>query len=147
MDATPLLFDLPPAADDPPRGAIRAKILGFLDQPRSAREIATHIERTVPNATGHLRAACKLGLVVRVEWGRYVRSDRCESAPDPATIRRPNSDQDLLLSVANQAQSLDDLARLSGRTLRRVRHVADRLRANGRALPGHLDAAALQAAE
>ena len=142
MDATPLLFDLPPV-DDPPRGAIRAKILAFLDQPRSAREIATHIERTVPNATGHLRAACKLGLAVRVDWGRYVRADRCETVPDPATIRRPNSDQDLLLSVAGQAESLDELARLSGRTLRRVRHVAGRLRANGRALPGHLDAAAL----
>ena len=146
MDATALLFDLPPI-DEPPRGAIRAEILAFLNQPQSAREIATHIERTVPNATGHLRAACKLGLVVRVDWERYVRADRCEAAPDPATIRRPNSDQDLLLSVADRAEPLDDLARLSGQTLRRVRHVAGRLRANGRALPGHLDAAALQAAE
>ncbi len=146
MDATPLLFDLPPI-DESPRGAIRAKILAFLEKPRSAREIATHIDRSVPNVTGHLRAARKLGLVVRVDWGRYVRADRCETAPDPATIRRPNSDQDLLLSVADRAESLDDLARLSGRTLRRVRHVAGRLRANGRALPGHLDAAALQAAE
>lgn len=145
MNATPLLFDLPPIAEQP-RGAIRDKILVYLDQPRSAREIATHINRTVPNATGHLRAARKRGLVVRVEWGRYVRADRCKDAPEHASIRRPNSDQDLLLSVAGQAASLEDLVRLTGRTANRLRRVAERLRARGTLLPPHLAAPLLEVA-
>ena len=144
MDATPLLFDLP-ATGQRPKGAIRAMILAFLEEPRSAREIATHIDRTVPNATGHLRAACKLDLVVRVGWGRYVRADRCEKAPDQTSIRRPNSDQDLLLSDADQARSLDDLIRLTGRTAPRLRRVVARVQSRGLPFPLHL-AVALKAA-
>ena len=139
MDATPLLFDLPPITDQP-KGAIREKILAFLDKPRSAREIATHIDRTVPNATGQLRAARKLGLVVRVEWGRYVRADRCEQAPDHASIRRPDTEMDLLLSVADKAGSLDDLARLTGRTTARLRRAVGKIRAKGVPFPAHLTA-------
>ena len=137
MDAGPLLFEPPPPAER--KGAIRAKILAFLDEPKSARDIATHIDRTVPNATGHLRAACKRGHVVRVDWGRYVRADRCTEPPDRASIRRPNSDQDLLLSVADQARSLDDLVRLTGRTANRLRHVLRRLQAKGATLPPLLE--------
>ena len=140
MDAGPLLFELPPAAERR-KGAILAKILAYLEEPRSARDIATHIGRTVPNATGHLRAARKRGHVVRVDWGRYVRADRCEKAPDPANIRRPNSDQDLLLSVVDQAASLDDLVRLTGRTAKRLRHVSSRIKARGVSLPTHVQAA------
>ena len=141
MDATPVLFDLPPVAEDPPRGAIRAKILAFLDQPRSAREIATHIERTVPNATGHLRAAGKLGLVVRIDWGRYVRADRCEKVPAHETIRRPNSDLDILIGAAKQATTLDELIRLTGRPAGRLRRAADRLATKGTPVPAHIASA------
>ena len=71
------------------RAAIQARILAFLTVPRSAKAIAVHIERSVPNATGHLRAMLRKRIVVRLAWGTYGRADLCKDAPDPSTIGRP----------------------------------------------------------
>jgi len=46
-----------------------------MSQPRSAGEIAEHIERPVPTATGHLRAMMERGLVRRIAFGTYALAD------------------------------------------------------------------------
>lgn len=51
---------------------IRDAILRFMTQPRSAGEIADHIDRPVPTTTGHLRAMIKLGLVRRIAFATYA---------------------------------------------------------------------------
>lgn len=51
---------------------IRDSILGFMSMPRSAGEIAAHIDRPVPTATGHLRAMINRGLVRRIAFGTYA---------------------------------------------------------------------------
>jgi hypothetical protein len=40
--------------------------------PRSAGEVAAHIDRPVPTATGHLRAMINRGLVRRIAFGTYA---------------------------------------------------------------------------
>jgi len=59
---------------------IRDAILAFLGEPRQAREVAAHIGRPASNATGHLSAMRRRGLVVRTGHGRY---ERAEPLPDP----------------------------------------------------------------
>ena len=54
---------------------IRDAILAFLSEPRSASQVAAHIERSVPNATGHLAAMRRKGLVLRLGYAAYARSD------------------------------------------------------------------------
>jgi hypothetical protein len=51
---------------------IRDTILRFLTEPRSAADIAEHIARPVPTATGHLAAMTRLGLVQRLAFGTYA---------------------------------------------------------------------------
>lgn len=64
------------AEDKPARPQpIRDAILRFMSQPRSAGEIAEHIERPVPTTTGHLRAMIERGLVRRIAFGTYALSD------------------------------------------------------------------------
>ncbi|MDE1905060.1 MAG: hypothetical protein KGH75_01235 [Rhodospirillales bacterium] len=43
-----------------------------MSEPRSAGEIAEHIQRPVPTATGHLRAMIQRGLVRRIAFGTYA---------------------------------------------------------------------------
>jgi DNA-binding IclR family transcriptional regulator len=71
--ARPLVEDESPRLARPPRPQpIRDAILRFLTEPRSASDIAEHIERPVPTATGHLGAMIRLGLVQRLAFGTYA---------------------------------------------------------------------------
>lgn len=54
---------------------VRDAIMAFLVEPRRAKEVAGRIGRSVPNATGHLSAMRKRGLVVRLGHGLYGRAD------------------------------------------------------------------------
>jgi len=74
---------------------IRDAIMAFLGEPRQAREVAAHIGRPVSNATGHLAAMRRRGLVVRTGHGRY---ERAEPLPDPAR-------QAAALSLASEARA------------------------------------------
>lgn len=75
---TALLADARPRATRTPRPQpIRDAIMRFLTEPRSAGEIAEHIERPVPTATGHLGAMMRLGLVHRVGYGTYAPAAYC----------------------------------------------------------------------
>jgi hypothetical protein len=51
---------------------IRDMIGSFLSEPRAARDVAEHIERPVPVATGHLASMCRLGLARRIGQNAYV---------------------------------------------------------------------------
>jgi hypothetical protein len=93
---------------------IRDAILAFLVEPKSAKEVATHINRPVPVATGHLRAMRSRALVVRVSWGVWVRRDCCDNAPDPSTIRRNFPAQEALLRHLSEPRTLEELEQASG---------------------------------
>jgi hypothetical protein len=54
---------------------IRDKICVFLSEPRAAREVARHIDRPVPVATGHLAAMCRLGLAKRIGANAYAAAN------------------------------------------------------------------------
>ncbi len=75
---------------------IRDAILAFLGEPRQAREVAEHIGRPVSNATGHLAAMRRRGLVLRTGHGRY---ERAEPLPDP--VRQAATDA---LSISSEAR-------------------------------------------
>ena len=138
MDGSPMLFHLPPvqstrsssrstAIGTGRKQPIRDAILSYLTEARSAKQIAEHIDRKVSVATGHLRAMRVRGLVVRVGWGQYVRTDRCGTPPDPATITRANSTMGLVQLHAGEAESLEHLQTLTGRSAVRVLQAVQRL--------------------
>ena len=56
--------------------AVRDAILAYLAEPRRACEIAAHIIRPIATATGHLAAMKRIGLIVQIERGVYVRANR-----------------------------------------------------------------------
>ena len=139
MDGSPTLFQLTPVGPSrssghattlgrPRRQPIRDAIMAYLTEARSAKQIAEHIERKVSVATGHLRAMRVRGLVVRVGWGQYIRADRCDSPPDPTTITRANLTMSLVQRHAAEAESLEHLQTLTGRSAVRVLQAVHRLR-------------------
>ena len=96
---------------------IRDAILAFLaDQPHQAEAIAAHIARTTATATGHLAAMRRCGLVVRVGWGTYARTDRCPAPLHPDSITRGNPVRDRVLACLDrdQPRTLNEIARLAG---------------------------------
>ncbi len=146
MDGSPMLFALPPVRSSRtlsrsrPSGTtrkqpIRDALMAYLTEARSAKQIAEHIERKVSIATGHLRAMRVRGLVVRVGWGQYVRADRCDTPPDPTTITRANSTTGLVQLHAGEAESLEHLQTLTGRSSVRVLRAVQGLQAAGHELP------------
>jgi predicted transcriptional regulator len=96
-------------AGPPPRPApIRDAILRFLTVPRSAAEVALHIERPVPTATGHLAAMRRLGLVKRVGRSAYAGASYEGPAVDLES-RRSLSDRGvrrLLWGLLHQRSSI-----------------------------------------
>src|SRR5271165_5851478 len=54
---------------------IRDAILAYLTEPRLARDIALHIDRPVPTATGRLAAMRRRGLVKRIAYAVYAPPD------------------------------------------------------------------------
>jgi hypothetical protein len=51
---------------------IRDRIMAFLSRPRAAADIAAHIHRPLPVATGHLAAMRRRGLVQRIGRATYA---------------------------------------------------------------------------
>jgi len=90
-----LLHSTPAESPRPPRPQpIRDAILRFLTEPRSAGDIAEHIARPVPTATGHLGAMIRLGLVQRLAFGTYAPAGYCGPAVKLPN-RRSRSTRDL----------------------------------------------------
>jgi hypothetical protein len=98
----------------PRRQPIRDAILAFMTGPRSAGQIAEHIERPVPTATGHLRAMIRLGLVRRIAFGTYAPA--AYTGPgDRIPQRRSKSSKELRHQVR---EFLDTFASVQGLHLR-----------------------------
>lgn len=124
MDGGNLLFDLPPApAGRRSRGRgsaqrpqmVRDKLMAFLTEPHTVKEIAVSIDKTTSTVTGHLRAMRRKNLVVRLSWGVWVRRDKCDAAPDYASIRRHNPAQDRLLEHLTEPKTLGELQEITKR--------------------------------
>jgi hypothetical protein len=126
MDGGNLLFDLPHAPggrsgkharNSPARRpqAVRDTLMAFLNEPHAVKEIAVGIDRTTSTVTGHLHAMRRKNLVVRLSWGVWVRRDKCEAAPDHASIRRPNPAQERLLAHLTEPKTLPELQEITRR--------------------------------
>jgi predicted transcriptional regulator len=89
--------------------------MAFLTEPHTVKEIAVGTDRTTSNVTGHLRAMRRKNLVVRLDWGVWVRRDKCEAAPDHASIRRPNPAQERLLEHLAEPKTLAELQQITNR--------------------------------
>ena len=139
MDAGPLLFELPTGRSRKQRRQpaayrtggrpqpIRDAILAFLKKQHTAREIADHIGRRVSVATGHLNSMRKRGLVVRIAWGLYIRTDRCDNPPDHASIVRHSPERDAVLQHLDQERSCLELIDLTGKSERFLRPILAKL--------------------
>ena len=119
-----------------PRDApIRQAILSFVTVPRSAGEIARHIDRPIPTATGHLRAACKLGLTKRIARSFYVVTDYLGEAPVQRAVKsRPQHEIALrttLIRLLQQTRTEHALVGLANARAEDVRFELDRFWLNG----------------
>ena len=116
MDGGNLLFDLSHSSSPPRRPqAVRDTLMAFLTEPRTVKEIAAGIDKTTSTVTGHLCAMRRKNLVVRLSWGVWVRRDKCEAAPDHASIRRPNPAQERLLAHLAEPRTLAELQEITKR--------------------------------
>lgn len=113
---------------------VRDTILAFLTQQRQAKEIANHIGRSVPNATGHLAAMGRRGLVVRTAYGCYQRSDLVLADSRPAKITRPTPMQDVVRACLDRPRHYSVVADLVGQSHQRVGQALHRLAKSGLAV-------------
>lgn len=113
---------------------VRDMILAFLTQQRQAKEIANHIGRSVPNATGHLAAMGRRGLVVRTAYGCYQRSDLVLADSRPAKITRPTPTQDVVRACLNQPRHYSVVADLIGQSPQKAGDALHRLAKSGLAV-------------
>lgn len=113
---------------------VRDAILAFLTQERQAKEIADHIGRPVPNATGHLAAMGRCGLVARTAYGRYQRTDIMSDGGWPAKIVRPAPMKDAVLGCLDRPLHYSVVASRIGRPYDRVHAALHWLVASGHAV-------------
>lgn len=119
----------------PPRPQpVRDAIFAYLSEPRQAKEVAAHIGRPVPNATGHLAAMLRLGLVVRTGYGRYERADLVADGACPAVIIRPHPVRDATLGCLKGPMHCNAVAALTGRTPSQALHALRHLVTHGLAV-------------
>ncbi len=101
---------------------IRDAILAFLSEPRQAWEVAAHIDRSVPNATGHLAAMCRRGLAARVSYGRYERTDPTQAGVGRGAITRPFPVRDAVLVCLGKPAHYTEIARAARRSIKATSH-------------------------
>jgi len=110
---------------------IRDMILAFLSEPRQAKEVSRHIGRSVPNATGHLAAMARRGLVVRIGYGRYERADLAADGAHPAVIVRPHPVRDVVVAGLGRPMHYSIVAASMGRTPACVKQALHQLARDG----------------
>lgn len=110
---------------------IRAAILAYLSQPRSAGEVADHICRPIPTATGHLNAARKLGLVTRLARSQYALAGfDGDLMPQPRTRARPHDETRLrrtIIDLLHDTRTETDLHLLTNAPPDQIRNEIHRL--------------------
>ena len=102
---------------------IRDKIGAFLSEPRAAREVAEHIERTVPIATGHLAAMCRLGLAQRLGHNAYAAAHYNGPVVRFKRVRKHNSLRRQLRPLLSSRSSLIGLKCKTGKPIEEIRAV------------------------
>ena len=118
------LYVAPPSGSQPeivtgPRARpqpIRDAILAFLSEPRQAWEVAAHIGRSIPNATGHLAAMCRRGVAVRVGYGRYEHAGAAQESVRQDTIACSFPAQDAVVARLGQPAHYSEVAQAVGRS-------------------------------
>jgi len=106
---------------------IRDAILAFLSEPRQAWEVAAHIDRSVSNATGHLRAMCNRGVAVRVGYGRYERTHPAQAGVGKDAITRPFPVRDAVLVCLGKPAHCTEIARAARRSVEATLHALQAL--------------------
>ncbi|MBN9560470.1 MAG: hypothetical protein J0H14_07025 [Alphaproteobacteria bacterium] len=93
---------------------IRDAIQAFLTEPRTAKAIAEHIDRSVPAATGHLAAMRRRGLVRRLGFATYAHADY---VGDVVSLQdeRAHPIRDAILAYLTEPRSPKDVTRHLGR--------------------------------
>ena len=119
---------LPPIAA---RGELRPVILTLLSEPRQAGEIAAHIGRSIPNATGNLGALVRAGLVVRIGYGRYVRADQGYVQAPSSELVQPRRWARPVLDAIDTASTIKDVAARVGITVQKSAYELTRLAIEG----------------
>ena len=89
---------------------VRDQILAFLTEPRQAFEVAAHTGRRTATITGHMRAMLKLGLVVRVGYGRYALAGSVSAPPPPEALVRPHPVGEQVLKFLAKPRHVNDIA-------------------------------------
>src|SRR5208337_461223 len=89
---------------------IRDAILAYLTELRSARDIALHIDRPVPTATGHLAAMRRRGLAKRIAYATYAPPDWPEAAETMGQLARSQPTRTAILEYLTEPRSVRDIA-------------------------------------
>lgn len=89
---------------------VRDQILAFLTEPRQAFEVAAHTGRRTATITGHMRAMLKLGLVVRVGYGRYALAGSVSAPPPAEALVRPHPVGEQVLRFLAEPRHVNDIA-------------------------------------
>src|SRR5271165_488307 len=103
---------------------IRDAILAYLTELRSARDIALHIDRPVPTATGHLAAMRRRGLAKRIAYATYAPPDWPAAADTLGKLARSHTISDAILEYLTEPRT--------------VREIAVQIDRPGRVVPDHL---------
>ncbi|HKM61290.1 MAG TPA: hypothetical protein VJY39_02255 [Acidisphaera sp.] len=89
---------------------IRDAILAYLTEPRSARDIALHIDRPVPTATGHLAAMRRRGLTKRIAYAVYAPPDWPAAAETMGQLARSQPTRTAILEYLTEPRSAREIA-------------------------------------
>ena len=89
---------------------IRDAILAYLTEPRSARDIALHIVRPVPTATGHLAAMRRRGLAKRIAYAVYAPPDWPAAAETMGQLARSQPTRTAILEYLTEPRSVREIA-------------------------------------
>ena len=89
---------------------IRDAIIAYLSVPRLARDIALHINRPVPVATGHLAAMQRRGPAKRIGYAVYAPPDWPEAAEAFSALARSQPARAEILEYLTEPRTLREIA-------------------------------------
>jgi DNA-binding MarR family transcriptional regulator len=95
---------------------VKDRILGFLDRPRCAHEIAAHIERSGSYTTAYLSRLLERDLVERVARGVYALPCGSGPFPRPSPSLSPSPTQDRVLAFVTEPKTLREIAAHCGKS-------------------------------
>lgn len=106
---------------DEPLRLIRDLLLEYLSEPRQVADVARHIGRSASTTTGHLSRLMRQHLVVRVEYGIYIRHDCFQTWPDRSATQPRSPMLRTLCGQIDRETSIEVLCQTFCRSERQVR--------------------------